>query len=200
MTTPATPSSVLGRAGRTVTRTRLALRATLRRRDAGLVFVGVTVGYLFAYLYAIGDLAGGSGAVGYFLVDDPLARALEPTGTLSFEPVALLELGPMALLFSPVNAAIGLGLALLVGANLALTYLAWRQPAACGLRAGAGAVAGIPALLSGAACCGPVVLLVLGVQASGLLLAAFEVLVPVAVLLLVGSLLWVGRSVDPAMV
>jgi hypothetical protein len=55
----------------------------------------------------------------------------------------------------------------------------------------------LPAVLSGTACCGPVVLIVLGIQASGVLLTAFQFLLPFAALLLVGSLVLVGRQVDP---
>jgi hypothetical protein len=98
-------------------------------------------------------------------------------------------------LFS-LNTVVGFGLAALVGLNLALTYLVWRQPAACGIgRSSTGLLASVPALLSGTACCGPVVLLVVGVQASGVLLTGFQLLLPIAVLLLVGSLVLVGRRV-----
>jgi hypothetical protein len=44
------------------------------------------------------------------------------------------------------------------------------------------------------------VLIALGIQATGLLLATFSVLVPAAALLLVGSLVYVGRTVDPNLV
>jgi hypothetical protein len=44
------------------------------------------------------------------------------------------------------------------------------------------------------------VLVVLGIQASGVLLTAFQFLLPVAVLALVGSLVLVGRQVDGAAV
>ncbi len=106
--------------------------------------------------------------------------------------------GPAVLLVAPVSFAVGGLLAALVGANLALSYLAVREPAACGLTPASGAFSALPGLLSGAACCGPTVLVVLGIQASGLALSAFSVLVPVSVLLLVGSLLLVGRQVAPA--
>jgi hypothetical protein len=110
-----------------------------------------------------------------------------------------LEPGAVVYL-APLNTVLGLVLATLVDLNLAITYLAWRRPTACGLGASpAAAVAGLPALLSGAACCGPILLLIVGVQATGLLLTAFELLVPVATLLLVGSLLLVGRQVDPTL-
>ena len=91
---------------------------------------------------------------------------------------------------------------MLVGLNLAVAYGAWRRPAACGLpeskgAAGAtGLLAGVPALLSGTVCCGPVILLVVGVQATAGLLAVFQWLLPVAVVLLVGSLFVVSRQVQ----
>lgn len=182
----------------TLTRTRWAVSAALSRHDGRLVFAAVTAAYLSAYLFAVGYLAVGDVGVGIVVVDAPLSRLFERVGTLSFEPVAKLDLWAVTLLFSPLDTLIGLGLATLVGLNLAVTYLAWRQPAACGLgTSSAGLLAAVPALLSGAACCGPVLLIVLGVQASGVLLTAFDALVPAAAVLLVGSLLLVGRSVTP---
>ena len=78
---------------------------------------------------------------------------------------------------------------MLVGLNLAATYLAWTQPKACELGLPSTAIlASLPAVLSGTACCGPVVLIVLGIQASSVLLTAFQFLLPVAVLMLLGSL------------
>jgi len=194
-----TESVQRGRVGRTVSRTGFAIRAALARWDGRLVFAGVTLGYLLAYLVALGHLTPGDGEVGWLVVDDPLSRALQPTGTLSWEPVARVEAEVVTLLVSPLDVLLGLGLATLVGLNIAVTYLAWRQPVACGLaRSSTGVLAAVPALLSGAACCGPVLLVVLGLQASGVLLTAFSALVPVAAVLLVASLLWVGRQVDPS--
>ncbi|NEU58627.1 hypothetical protein FXF75_18360 [Halorussus sp. MSC15.2] len=187
--------------GVAVSRTRFAVQTALRRRDSMAVFAGVAVVYLVAYLTAVGHLSFGGRGIDLLVVDDPLSRAFEPIGYGQFEPIARLELPVATFLFSPVNTLVGLGLAGLVGLNLALTYLAWRQPQACGFASSStGALAGLPALLSGAACCGPVVLIVLGVQASGVLLTVFDVLLPVAAVLLVGSLLWVGRKIDPSSV
>jgi hypothetical protein len=42
------------------------------------------------------------------------------------------------------------------------------------------------------------VLIVLGIQASGIVVTAFQFLLPAAVVLLLGSLVLVGRQVDPA--
>lgn len=170
---------------------------TLHRRDGKAVFGAVTTLYLAIYLWAIGHLAPGLGGFDVLVVADPLAKFFEPgLGPFTFRPVARIALGPITYLFS-LNTVIGLGLAALVGFNLALSYLAWRQPKACGLgQSSTGLLASIPAVLSGTACCGPVVLIVVGIQASGVLLTAFQFLLPVAVLLLLGSLVLVGRQIE----
>jgi len=190
--------SFVPRATQTLRRTRTVVTTLLGRRDATLVLAGVSVCYLALYLIAIGRLVPGGGTVGVLVVDD-LSMALRSTGTFTFEPIARVDLGLFSLLFSPLDTLLGLGLAVLVGLNLALFYLAWTQPAACGIEGASGALASIPALLSGTACCGPVLLIVLGIQASGLLLAVFDVLLPLAVVLLLGSVVLVGRNVDPTL-
>lgn len=179
-------------------RTGFAVRAAMDRPGARAVFAVTGLGYLLAYLYAIGHLAPGPGGFDITVVPNAAGRFFQPSlNAFSFEPVFSVTAGPLTYLFS-LNTLIGLALGALVGVNVAVTYLAWRQPAACGLGTrSAGALAGLPALLSGAACCGPVVLIAVGIQATGLLLTAFEFLLPVAAVLLLGSLLLVGRQVRP---
>ncbi|WP_135825582.1 hypothetical protein [Halorussus ruber] len=201
----ATETASRGRIPLTLSRTRFAIGAALGRRDGQAVFGSVALAYLLAYLWfsdllTFGGGVGG-GEFGLTVARNPLGRLFQPANSaLSFEPVALVEFGVGTYLLS-LNTAIGLGIALLVGLNLAVTYVAWRQPKACGIgSSSSGVLAGIPALLSGAACCGPIVLVIFGIQASSAVLTVFEWLIPAAVVLLVGSLLWVGRQVDPALV
>lgn len=177
-----------------------AVRAAFGRRDVRVVAGGTAVAYLVVYLVATGELASGTGDVGVVVVADPLARAFQRTGTLRFESVALVDAGIVRFLFAPLNLLVGAGLAALIGANLGLSWLAWRQPRACGLgaKSGVGLVAGVPALLSGAACCAPVLLIVVGIQASSLLLLTVDVLVVLAGLALVGTLVYVAGRIDPA--
>ena len=188
-----------GRLGGAVSRTLAATRAVFDRRDAVAVVAVTAVAYLLVYLYALGHLAPGLGGFDVVVVSGALGKFLRPElGPFAFTPVARVSLGPVTYLFS-FNTMIGAGIAGLVGLNLGLTYLAWRQPAACGVgTSSSGVLASIPAVLSGTACCGPVVLIVLGIQASGIVVTAFQFLVPVAVVLLLGSLVLVGRQVDPA--
>ena len=186
-----------GRGAGIVGRTLRALSVATRRRDSRVVFAFAGVGYAVLYLLTIGDLLFVEARPVSIRVIDDLGRAFVSTGFFRFDAIAVISVGPVIYLFSPLNVVLASVLATLVAANLALTYLGWVQPSACGLEASTGVLAGVPALLSGAACCGPTILLVLGIQASGTLITAFELLVPVAIVLLVGGLLLIGRRVDP---
>ena len=178
-----------------------AIRTALTRGESLLIAIGVAFVYLLGYLYAIGDLSIREGVgVGIEVpVEEPLVHMLGRTGPASFEAVAFVDLEPFRLLFSPLNTLLGLGLAALVGINLALSYLAITQPRSCGIGAGSGLLASIPALLSGSACCAPVVLIVLGIQASGLLLTAMTWLLPIGIVLLIGSLVYLAGKIDPTL-
>lgn len=185
-------------------RTGRSLGLLVRQRDALAVSVLLAAAYLAIYLVALGDLSVRTGLpveVGT-VVADPVSRMLERTGPFAWEAVALVDLGVARWLVSPLNIAVGGVLAALVGANVGLTYLAWRYPRACGVErsrgAGSSALAAIPALLSGTACCGPTVLIAVGVSASGTLLTVFEWLLPLGVLLLLASLLYTGGGLRPA--
>lgn len=175
-----------------------ALRLTLGRPDGAAVVATVTVGYLVAFLWATGDLSvrPDVGAA-IRVVDDPIDRLFARTGPASYGAIATVDTGVIRLLFSPLNVAIGGLVAVLVGLNAGVTYLAVRQPAACGLSAGSGFLASVPALLSGTVCCGPVVLFAVGLQATATVLTVFAWLLPVGVALLLLSLVAVARRIDP---
>ncbi|MGM0388996.1 MAG: hypothetical protein ACQEP0_10885 [Natrinema limicola] len=184
---------------RRIDETIAATALVVRRRDSLVIAIFVGIGYLAAFLWAIGDLAMRPGAApNLIVVDDPLVRMFQRIGPASFEAVALLDTGVIRFLVSPIDIAIGLAIAGLVGLNLGLTYLAVIQPAACGIGAGSGLLASVPALLSGTVCCGPAVLIALGIQASGLLLTMFAWLLPLGVVLMLASLTYVAGKVDVA--
>lgn len=183
---------------------RRAVGGVVAHRDGVAVFLGAVGGYFLLYSVAVGDLALSipAGPVDVSVVDTPLSRLFESMGPFQYEPIAFVQLGVVDYLFAPLNAAIGIGLAVLVGLNLVVAYGAWRRPTACGLPESGGAegatglLAGIPALLSGTVCCGPAILFVVGVQATAGLMAVFQWLLPVAVVLLIGSLFVVSRRVQ----
>jgi len=167
---------------------------TLSRRDGQILFTVVTTAYLIGYLWAIGHLDIGLGGSSVTIVEEPVSTLVRSEGGFSYRPVARIKIGQITYLAS-LNTLIGGALAALVGLNLTVSYFAWRQSASCGIRqSSSGVLAGIPALFSGTACCGPVVLIAVGIQASSTLLTVFQFLLPVAVLLLLGSLVLVGRQ------
>jgi len=185
-------------------RSRLATTARVahgvfRRRGSLTVFLGVTIAYLGVFLWVLSDIIVHSGAgFSVFVADQPLSRTFRPApGAFLYQPVALLELGVVVWEFSPLNTLLGLLIASLVGLNLAFSYLAVTQPKSCGMSASAGLFASIPGLLAGSTCCAPVILLVLGIQASGIILTAYVWLLPASIALLLGTLVYVAGKVDP---
>jgi len=170
----------------------------LRWRRARRIAVATTLGYLLLYLYAIGDLSlqAAFASPELRLAQEPWALVLAQRSPLYFEAVAMLQLGWMTLLLAPMNLLIGALLAVLVAANIVLAYLALSRPRVCRGRPATGVLAAVPALLAGSACCGPAVLLALGVQASAFLVGLFSWLVPLAAALLVGTLLFNAARVD----
>lgn len=183
-------------ARRVAGRTKRALALAQSRRDGTLAFGLGTIAYLAIYLVATGDLAFRQGlGLNVVVANDPLGKLLAQTGPASFEPIVLLDVYVLRLLVAPGDVLIGAILAALVGANLALTYLAVVQPKACGIDTGTGVLAAVPALLSGTACCGPVILLSVGITASGALISLFAWLVPIGVLSLLASLAYVASKI-----
>lgn len=175
----------------------------LGRRDSLAVFSVVTVGYLFAFLYMLQDMFIETSA-GFDVsvpVSDPLSIMFQRgPGLFAYEAIAVIEAGVITWTFSPLNTLIGLVLAVLVGFNLALTYLAVSQPKACGMGASSGLFASLPALLAGGTCCAPVIALVFGIQMSATLVTAFTWMLPIGAALLLLSLVYVSGKVDPTAV
>jgi len=143
-------------------------------------------GYLVLFLVAMRDLTPGGDGFGFLQVT--WHRMFERTGAVSFEPVAQVMVPGWTLLVSPLNLLIGSVLAGLAALNLVVTWIAFRQPAACRFNRSAGILASLPALLAGSACCAPVLVLLLGLQISSLMMSVFQVLIPVSAVLLVVTL------------
>ena len=191
-------STTTGRVSRSLRHTPIVVLDAVRRPTALTVLLVSTFGYLTVFLWAIGDLAFRSSAGRrLFVVDEPATRMFERApGAFSYEPIAFVEFGIGTYLFSPINVGIGLSIAILVGVNMMVSYLAIRQPKSCGIGAGSGVLASVPALLAGSACCAPVLLIVLGITASGTLLAVLPWLLPLGIVLLLSSLAYLAGKID----
>lgn len=177
----------------------------LARRRYRLVAAGATVAYLLVYLAAIRDLTVVPGGVRRF-VDPPAAQVVPDWTGRMFEQLALFHFEPVAavyptdqveLLVSPLNVLTGLVLGALVGLNMAVGWYAsaaaraCRAPAAAGrARMFGGLLGALPGFMVGTACCAPALAIALGAQFAVLLTAVRSWFVPVAVLILVTTLLW----------
>lgn len=148
--------------------------------------LGIALGYLVMFLVALQDIS--RGGRGVQLLTAEWRRMFERTGAITFEPVVQIVVPGLTILLSPLNVLTGSGLSLLAGLNLALTFMAFRQPRACSFNRSTGILASIPALLAGGACCAPAIVLILGLQASSLLMGVFQVLIPVSFVLLLVTL------------
>lgn len=107
-----------------------------------------------------------------------------------FEPVASLRVGPLRLLLSIPNLVIGCLLGLLVAANTAVSYYGFRRLGMRGIRGVHALIGTIPALIGGAACCVPTLILVMGLQLTAALAGVWSLLVPVSAVLLLVGLWW----------
>lgn len=146
--------------------------------------------YLGIYLYIVGQLVPGAHLAesGYFgVLDNWQELIFKQRSPFLFESFGFVSLGYFAVFLS-LNLLFGVLLSTLVAANIIVSIYSFF---ALGLKGGRGFMAligTIPALLSGAACCAPLLILILGIQLSATLLSAFAFLVPVAIFLLLGSL------------
>lgn len=157
-------------------------------------FLLTSLTYLAVYLYVIGDLRPSSSAYSVRYADPGLV--LKQISPFYFEGIAVIQSPVAAIILSPMNLAIGAAIAGLVGINIAFSYTAFRHPRACGNRKAAGVASLLPALLGGSACCGPVIIFILGLQATTTLISLFGFLIPVATALLILTAVHSSRKVD----
>jgi hypothetical protein len=171
------------------------LSSVLARRRYRRAVVGIAVVYLLMFLLSLQNLTIPGGPATFRT--GPLDAMFRRTGFLLFDAVALVQTPLFTLLVAPVNIAIGAVLSLLVGLNLTLSFIAWRQPKVCAIDRAAGAAGILPGLLAGGACCAPTILLIAGLQATAALVTAIQWMIPVAFVLLVGSLVWISTKTNP---
>jgi len=152
-----------------------------RRLTAGLAGV-----YLILFLFALRDITLGGDGVRLLTAD--VTRMFDRTGATTFEAIAQLTLPGITIAFSPLNLVVGTTLSVLAGLNLAVTYMAFKQPRACRFNRSTGVLASLPALVAGGACCAPTIILILGVQVSSLFMTTFEILIPASLVVLVVTL------------
>jgi len=164
------------------------LRISSHRRLAA----GIGAVYLVLFLIALQDIT--LGGASFQFITTEVGRMFDRRAGLSFEPVAMLTfpgalgLPGVTVLLSPLNVLLGVFISALVGLNLMITCIAFRQPKACSFYRSTGILASVPALLAGGACCAPAIVLILGLQVSTLMISTFQIQIPVSVVVLLVTL------------
>lgn len=167
-------------------------------RPPGPRYVALLVAVIYASLtlWLSGDIAGG-GTGGIDARFPAWARLFEARAAFRFEPVGLITLGPLVWTFSPLNTLLALLLGSLVGLNAVGAWRVWRGPGRCALRRTRTglmpALAPLPALLAGGACCAPLVVIWLGLPIAGALAGIAPWLVPLGLTLLLAGLVGLAR-------
>lgn len=162
--------------------------------------IALMTGVLYGafYLWVIGDLdiARRPAWSAQFAPLDP-SGWFNARGLFLFEPIGMLQANFLLLLVSPLNMLVAALLAILLAANIHGAVSLRRGPGQC--RSGnSGVLSGaLPALLAGSACCAPGILLLLGIPALGAFSALFGYLIPLSLVLLIGSRLWQLRQGAP---
>jgi hypothetical protein len=172
---------------------RLLLSILTQRRFLAAALISLAA-YVVLYFAAMQYLVMAPGGAEPFLAVELLPEwrnlAFRARGPFLFEPIGVVHVGPLAMFLSIPNLAIALALGLLVAANVAASYYGFHALGMRGVRGIHALVGTIPALISGAACCVPTLILVIGLQFTATLAAVWSWLVPASALLLVVSLWW----------
>jgi hypothetical protein len=165
------------------------LRRTLTDPASQVIAWSVALAYLLLFQVAVADLTIDSAwrPASIFVVDSWQTLVLRTRAPFQFEAVAVAETPFLVWLVSPMNIAVGLALGLLTGVQVALVRIARHCAVSCGLKPAAGALAAVPGLLAGSACCAPILFVLLGVQVTASLITLMGLLIPAAfVFLLLG--------------
>lgn len=113
-----------------------------------------------------------------------------------FESIGAIYLGNLKIFLSIPNILIGTLLGTLVAANITTTYYSFKMLGLKGVK-GVGALLGtVPAIVSGAACCVPTLILVVGLQLTATLAAIWSFFVPASFGLLLISLIWSLKKIQ----
>jgi hypothetical protein len=169
----------------------VSILATRRFSVAALVSLAA---YVVLYLAAMKYLVMAPGETQSLLAVEVMPDwrnlVFRQRGPFLFEPIGVVHLAPLVIFLSIPNLLIAIVLGLLVGANVAASYYGFHELGMRGLRGIHALIGTIPALISGAACCIPTLILVIGLQLTATLATVWSWLVPISAVLLVISLWW----------
>ncbi len=172
----------------------------LSTKRSKIILLVTSVAYLLFYFVVTGILfLGGSGSFTVFVSESWLSLILRERTPFNWEPIGFISLGALTIFLAIPNIIFGVITAGLVGANISVSAYTYAARTMCRINPSQSVLSAVPALLTGVACCGPTLLLSLGI-ASATLTVAFvsflPFLFPLALLGLISSLFWAGWRIS----
>lgn len=173
------------------------ISSILKMRSYRIMAVLIALVYLIVYSLITGLIAVNLSEWGFSLLilenwPDLIFRVRTP---FNWEPIGLLSLGPVNVFLAIPNMIFGLIIGVLVGANISISTYTYKARTVCNLNPASSVISAIPALLTGVACCGPTLLISLGIASATVTIAFVSILpflFPLALIGLVLSLTWSG--------
>ncbi len=169
------------------------VKQLLAERRYIYVGIGAFVLYMLLYLLVTQFLVIGADQGtewGVTTVDNWQSLLARQRAPFLFESIGTIELPYVTIFLSVINLLIALILSELVAWNIMLSYFIFRRIGWHGWSGITSLAATVPALLGGAACCVPTLILVLGLQVTATLTTIWPWVVPLSFILLIVGLWW----------
>ncbi len=178
------------------------VRQTLRPKSSKRIIALVSVGYIIFYFWATNILVFRSSTDVFLRISENWSELLfRERAPFNWEPVGILSLGPVQLFLAVPNILFGIMVSLLIGINLAISYYTYKYRTLCRINPSQSMALSVPSLLTGIACCGPSILLSLGIASVAgtvALVSLLPFLLPLALTGLVLSIAWSGYRLEKA--
>ena len=182
--------------------TRILLSILSKKRywiTAVIVFFVYVVIYLAATQFLIFTERGAEEMNGFFAVriaenwQEIMFRQRAP---FLFESIGAVYAGGMKLFISPLNMLLAGALGVLVALNFAVSYYNFRALTLRGPKGFMSLLGTVPAIVSGAVCCVPTLILVIGLQLTATFVAVWSFFVPLSFVLLIMALWWALYKIE----
>lgn len=181
---------------------RKTLRAVFAERRFRVTWWVTFLLYLFIYLLvtqfiAFSGPAQGNPALAVDIGPNWMENIFRTRAPFLYESVGKVHLTPYVTVFLSIpNLVLGAILSVLVALNISISYFTFKRLGLSGRKGAVTLIGTIPALLGGAACCVPTLIVVLGLQFTATLSALWSWFVPLSLILLFVSLWWVLKQAE----
>ncbi len=179
------------------------IRIAFRTRRSKAVALSIFVGYLLFYLFVTGVLVISANPlpVNLSILEQWPSLIFRERTPFNWEPIGVASVGYFQMFLAIPNIVFGVIIAALVGVNIGVSVYTYSVRNVCRINPSSSVLAAAPALLTGVACCGPTLLISLGLASATVTVAFVSILpflLPLALVGLVASLLWSGRKLNQA--